>query len=644
MGAMKPFYVGQMFFFFLPVIFMIPGAMYMVGSHYVCHAKEIALEEEESANEDMQRRIADLKNLRARQRKLRDSEDGQKQFEETRKLRTEYNKLLAELHTYGIEDVEALSSQIADHHAIGRIRARDFIRYCSRNHIHLEDLFKEFDPDNMGSIAVSDFMLIVDNTLGEGAWTEEDKLCVSELFAGDHDDDPETEDRVELVRLLSFGKTLVDRLKVMVVVVCFLVYPTIARKVFQSLSCISNLYDGPSSSYLTKDLSVQCDSTAHICYILFVSLPVLIVFVIGFPVSILILVFRSIHFHGWMDEKTMFRYAVFVSGYRKDHWYWEAVVCARKVLLSMIAVFLGRFGPELQFFFGSLLLVSCMVMQIDAKPFSNKQLNTIETAGLFILFLSLYNGMFFFWNLLDEDSLLILAWITIAINIYYTIWVVGAVCEDMLHRHPSGKKIVGRCYNYHTSLSLVILSGPFLIILIGLSLHDLFTCKCIKHMHDKKKRELQSHRKTSSLPTDLLRKQNLALRDAMQAAMQGRNSEEDNAKRAALERGQKTQGIFSSLIAAAASAALGSNAVAPAGVEGSLDDKTPTKVVPMPASDDNANSQWEDFEIDENEKNMQIRSWDGGAGETKQKESDAIKRLAEKGEGNVPTDQETTWL
>merc|ERR1711871_1677764 len=463
--AMRPFYVGQIFFFSLPVIFAIPAAIYMVVSHYVCHAKEVAMEKKEADQEDTQRRIADLKNIRSQQLKARQTDEGRRNFEETRKLRTQYNELLAQLHKAGFDDVEALSNVVADHHAIGRLRARDFVQYCNQNHIHLEDLFKEFDPDNMGSIAVSDFMLIVDNTLGEGAWSEEDKLCVSELFAGDDDDDPETEDRVELVRLLSFGKTLPDRLKVMIVVICFLVYPTIARKVFQSLSCISNLYDGPSSAYLTQDLSVACDSAAHICYILFVALPVLIVFVLGFPLSILILVFRSIHFHGWMDEKTMFRYAVFASGYRKDHWYWEAVVCARKVLLSMIAVFLGRFGPELQFFFASLLLVSCMVMHIDAKPFANKQLNTIETAGLLILFLSLYNGMFFFWNLLDEDGLNVLAWVTIGINIFYALWVVGAVCEDMLHRHPMGKKILKQWYNCQNPLFLASLSGVLCLVL-----------------------------------------------------------------------------------------------------------------------------------------------------------------------------------
>jgi hypothetical protein len=642
---MRPFYVGQMFFFLMPVIFMIPGAIYMVVTHYVCHAKALALEKNEAKGEDLQRTIANLKNLRSKQMKAQNTEEGRKNYEETRRLRTEYNMLLAELHKSGFHDVEALSGVVADHHAIGRLRARDFVQHCNRNHIHLENLFREFDPDHTGSIAVSDFMLIVDNTLGEGAWSEEDKLCVSELFAGDHDDDPETEDRVQLTRLLSFGKTLLDRLVVMMVTVCFLVYPTIARKVFQSISCISNLDDGPSFSYLTNDLSVPCDSVAHIMYVLFVPLPVLILFVIGFPVVILLFVLRSIKKHKWMDETTTYRYAVFVSGYRKDHWYWEVIVCMRKVLLSMISVFMGQYGPELQFFFASLLLVSCMVMHIDAKPFANKQLNTIETAGLGILFLSLYNGMFFFWNLLDEDGLNVLAWITISVNIYYAFWVMGAVCEDMLHRHPLGKKVVGRCYNYHSSLSLVILSGPFCLILLGLMFHSLVTCKCLKHQKAHMEREAHLHEKTSALPADLLRRQNMALRDAMQTALQEVDTEEARARRAARAMGKKTQGIFSSLISAAATAALGSDTVAQDSAN--KDGKTPTKVVPVPASGEKEkNAAWEEFEIDEDKKNMSIRTWDDGAGETKQKESAAIKRLEERRAqaDNGPTDDETSWL
>merc|ERR1712023_198471 len=122
-----------------------------------------------------------------------------------------------------------------------------------------------------------------------------------------------------------------------------------------------------------------------------------------------------------------------------------------------------------------------MVMQIDSRPFANKQLNTIETAGLGILFISLYNGMFFFWNLMDQDSLHTLAWITISLNIYYASWVAGAVCEDMLHRHPMGKKVTGKCYNYTNSFLLVLLAVPFFLILVGLFFYEMFTCSWMKH-------------------------------------------------------------------------------------------------------------------------------------------------------------------
>ena len=109
--------------------------------------------------------------------------------------------------------------------------------------------------------------------------------------------------------------------------------------------------------------------------------------------------------------------------------------------------------------------------------------------------------------------------------------------------------------------------------------------------------------------------------------------------------GKKTQGIFSSLISAAATAALGSDTVAQDSAN--KDGKTPTKVVPVPASGEKEkNAAWEEFEIDDDKKNMSIRTWDDGAGETKQKESAAIKRLEERRAkaDNGPTDDETSWL
>merc|ERR1712178_547514 len=106
-----------------------------------------------------------------------------------------------------------------------------------------------------------------------------------------------------------------------------------------------------------------------------------------------------------MSETTSFRYAVFISGYRVKRWYWEGITCARKVLLSLVAVFLGSFGPERQFFFASLLLVLTMVFQLHMKPFENRQLNSLEASGIGFLWLTLYFGIFFYWQLLNDLEL-----------------------------------------------------------------------------------------------------------------------------------------------------------------------------------------------------------------------------------------------
>jgi predicted outer membrane repeat protein len=544
---MRPFYVAQVFFLVIPFAFMIPGFIYFVLLEYACgHAKAHKEEAFNKENETSQRALADLKAIRSRQDKLRSTPEGRAQLEEAKALRTEYNELLAQLHAAGVDDVGSASRVLADHHAIGRLRARDFVSHCARKHVHLQDLFAEFDKDHTGSIKISDFFIIVES---QGIrWSDEEKLCVAELFAGDHDDDPETEDEVPLTRLMSFGKSLCDRVTVMVTVVCFLLYPTITRKVFQSLSCEGGLYDGFSRFYLKDDMEVSCTSAEHISYILFVGVPVLVGFVIGFPAFSLLAVWRSAKKHGWMDEKTMYRYAVLISGYKPTHWYWEGVVCARKVLLTLFAVFLGIAGPEIQFFFASLLLVSSAVLHVHCKPFSNRQLNQVETAGLLILFISLYNGMFFFWNLLDEEGLNILGLCTIGLNLFYLLWVFGAVFSDWLHRDPLGKKLVGRCYNVTNPFLLALLVVPYFFILLGIFVYHMVTCAPCHHARDHKKHEADGHRAVE-MPTDLLRKQNLALREAVGATLKEVDCPEARARRAARAMNRKkTQGVFQNLI------------------------------------------------------------------------------------------------
>merc|ERR1712146_514609 len=94
---------------------------------------------------------------------------------------------------------------------------------------------------------------------------------------------------------------------------------------------------------------------------------------------------------------------------------------------------------------------------------------------------------------------------------------------------------------------------------------------------NKKEHDQALHQKTSELPADLLRRQNMALKEAIGVALKDVNTEEARARRANQKAGQKTRGVFSALIAAAGERTRKK-------VTSDEMKVTPTKVTPMPSA------------------------------------------------------------
>jgi len=140
-------------------------------------------------------RISELKRLRAQQKvgNLADQ----------LALRLTYNKIVDEMHKSGISDAETASKSLANTCAVARLRARDFMNYVQENQINLRECFQEFDKNNIGSIKVSDFTLIVQSFhLG---WTDEDYMSLTMMFGS------ESHGRVSLAKIMGYGKTYFDR-------------------------------------------------------------------------------------------------------------------------------------------------------------------------------------------------------------------------------------------------------------------------------------------------------------------------------------------------------------------------------------------------------------------------------------------------
>ena len=358
-SSIRPFYVTQIGFILLPCLLLLPGSIFLwvqYGCCCCCKTKAVG----NTVIGEQKRRISELKRIREQQM------DSSTSAEEESQLRASYNHVLDELRSSGVEDAETASQLLADSSAIARLRARDFMDHVRRNNVDLREWWSHFD-NKTGSIKVSDFILIA-KSMGMH-WSEDDYVCVAGLFGNQNARNGSGDGRVSLSKIMSYGKTFMDCWIVMLLTICYVLYPTITRKVFTTLSCRSGLMEGDSTSYLWEDLEIDCHGVGHVTFIVLVALPGLVLFVIGFPACSLYFLRKRLKKTGWTNDTTMFRYAVIVSGYTHKHWMWEIVICARKVLLTMTAVFLKNYGPERQFIFANLVLMVAMMLQVRERPF-----------------------------------------------------------------------------------------------------------------------------------------------------------------------------------------------------------------------------------------------------------------------------------
>lgn len=378
----------------------------------------------------------------------------------SQRLADQAKKLRQELLDHGVEDPAGQDDLLADREAIARIRARQFVQFCKDNNINLKELFKKYAPDSAhaGEMALTTFVTLL-KSLGMN-WPEEDFECVADLFdASFHDG------RVHLSTITGFEKTAWDNFIVTVTVIGYILYPTIAGMVFKLFACRGGLYDGDHDYYLQYDLESPCWNASHIAFVVMLGLPTIIVYIIGFPVAGLFFMYRRIKRYGWHDDRLMYRYAILMSGYRHECWYWEGVISFRKTMLIGIGIFGAHHSTELQFFMGVLVIVGALVAQSYARPFSNSNLNTLENWGLIVLFLSLYLGLLFFWEIMGPSELDNVAYLIIVMNAFFAAWCIGTIAIQWAHRHASSR--TGKTLNWFIHESDIVINKIIKIITCG---------------------------------------------------------------------------------------------------------------------------------------------------------------------------------
>eukprot|EP00937_MAST-01D_sp_MAST-1D-sp2_P005052 g5052.t1 len=168
-------------------------------------------------------------------------------------------------------------------------------------------------------------------------------------------------------------------------VITYLMYPTISSLLFQTFSC-ETVHLG---SYLHQDLAIDCDGTAH-QYYEGLSEAMIILFAFGVPLLFWALLRR--HRRNLMHADAQYL-SFFFADYTGEFWYWECVECGRKLALTGVALFFGEQGSLLQTAIAIGLLMLYIPILIKARPYvlpSDNNVAQLANVGLlFVLFSSM---------------------------------------------------------------------------------------------------------------------------------------------------------------------------------------------------------------------------------------------------------------
>lgn len=145
------------------------------------------------------------------------------------------------------------------------------------------------------------------------------------------------------IPLTIMGVTPLSLYTTTVMVSLFLLYPTITRQALNMLTC-SDPIDGVA--YLVSDFSVRCDDESNRAFVA-LAYVVLAVVTVGFPLFSAGILYS---FRTQLDtERARRRFWFLYSGYKRERFYYESFVMARKACIVATSSVLGgnRFGHQL---------------------------------------------------------------------------------------------------------------------------------------------------------------------------------------------------------------------------------------------------------------------------------------------------------
>lgn len=167
------------------------------------------------------------------------------------------------------------------------------------------------------------------------------------------------------------------------VLLLFIIHPSLTQSMIDLFNCRSYSESTESTDRLLIDLQVHCwNDPLHRNFTFYVALPCLIVWGLGIPATIFVMMRKE---SGKLDTQGVKqKFGFLFNGYKRNNYFWEIVIMYRKILCIFIAVLIKYIGKGVIMEAMVMLIVLLFFLQANSqrRPFLNRALNDIENLSL----------------------------------------------------------------------------------------------------------------------------------------------------------------------------------------------------------------------------------------------------------------------
>ena len=167
---------------------------------------------------------------------------------------------------------------------------------------------------------------------------------------------------------------------------------------FAIFNCIELI---PGEFYMTNDMSIQCWKTDHLIYSLTVAIPSILIWCISVPITLVVILYKNRAKLSTIEEKL--KYGFLYKGFISEHFYWEFLILLRKMLIISCSVFFTNSSVSVQALVAFTIILFSYILQQKYEPFELHQLNQMESNSIIVSAVTIYSGMFFLTNTLNDD-------------------------------------------------------------------------------------------------------------------------------------------------------------------------------------------------------------------------------------------------